>query len=49
MIAYFCLHKLHLLPSQFAALPLNEKAFIFAAVELRAEHEKKLEKEIKSK
>jgi hypothetical protein len=49
VIAYFCLHKLHMLPSQFTALPSAEKAFIFAAVELKAEHEKKMAEEMKSK
>jgi len=35
------LHQLHLLPSQFLKLPREEKAFIIASIQLKAEKEKK--------
>ena len=38
-----------MLPSQFLNLPLNERAFIIAAIQLKIEHDKEEEKKIKSK
>ncbi|MEG6512842.1 hypothetical protein [Desulforamulus ruminis] len=40
-MAYYCLHKLRLLPSQYLALDRQEKAFIIAAVQIKTEKEKK--------
>ena len=41
MIAYYCLHELHLLPSRLLALPRRERAFIIAAVEMKLAQEKR--------
>jgi hypothetical protein len=41
------LHKLRILPSQFAALDINEKAFIIACIDIRLENEKKAAKKKK--
>ena len=38
-----------MLPSQYLALPRREKAFIIAAIEIKAEDEKRREKEIERK
>ena len=46
MVAYFCLHELHLLPSAYQALPRRERAFICAAIEVRAEKQKELENKL---
>ncbi|MBP5426832.1 MAG: hypothetical protein J6Y29_02930 [Clostridiales bacterium] len=48
-VAYYCLHKLEILPSQFINLPVNEKAFIVASIQLKIEHDKKEAKKIKAK
>ncbi|QUI25519.1 hypothetical protein HZI73_25915 [Vallitalea pronyensis] len=39
--AHYLLHKIHLLPHDFLALPRREKAFIMASVDLHIEAEKK--------
>lgn len=39
-IAYYCFHKIKILPSEFDALPLREKAMIIAFVQERIESEK---------
>lgn len=46
-IAYYCLHKLKILPFQFLRLNINERAFIVAAIEIKIEEEKKQEKKIR--
>ena len=46
-IAYYCLHKLKILPSQFLQLDINERAFIVAAIEIKIEEDKKQEKQIR--
>lgn len=38
-----------MLPSQFVALPSEEKAFIIAAIDLKLDAERKKAKEIESK
>jgi len=43
------LHKLHLLPSQFLALPQKERAFIIAAIQVKMENDKKENKRLKRK
>lgn len=45
--AYYALHKLHILPSQFLELDEQEKAFIIAAIKLKLENDKKKAKEMK--
>ena len=47
--AYYCLHEFHLLPSDFLQLPRREKAFIIAAIQVRAENERKKQKEMERK
>ena len=44
MYAYYALHKLKMLPSQFAGLEKNEKAFVIACIDIRNENEKKAAK-----
>ena len=39
--AYYCFHKIKLLPSQFDALPKREKAMVIAFIQTRMEAEKK--------
>ncbi len=39
-IAYYALHKLHIRPSEWLDMEEEEKAFIIAAVEIRAKKEK---------
>ena len=48
-VAYYCLHKFNLLPSQFVNLPINEKAFVVAAIQLKIDHDKQEEKKMKAK
>ena len=40
MYAYYCLHKFHWPPSQFAELSLNEKAMVMAMIDERLKEEK---------
>lgn len=51
--AYYCFHKLKLLPSEFDALPRREKAMVIAMIKLRIEAESeeksKLERKSRSK
>ncbi len=46
--AYCCLHRLHWKPSEFDALPVREKAFVIASIQLKAEAEKREAEKIKS-
>lgn len=48
-IAYYCLHKFHILPSQYIELDEQEKAFLIAAIEIKLENDRKREKGAKSK
>lgn len=48
-IAHYCLHKLHMLPSQFLALDEEDKAFVIASITLKAEKERKEAERIKRK
>ncbi len=47
--AHYALHKLKILPSVFADLSLEDKAFIIASVRIKIENEKKEMNKIKSK
>lgn len=40
-VAYYCLHKLHILPHQLMELPENELAFVCAAVAIKVKRDKK--------
>lgn len=44
-VAYYCLHELHWLPSAYAALSFEERAFVTAAIEVKVEAERKREKD----
>lgn len=48
-VAHYCLHKLHMLPSQFLELEEEDKAFVIASVTLKAEKERKETERIKRK
>ena len=39
--AHFCLQKFGWEPSKFLDLPIKERAFVIASIEVRAESEKK--------
>ena len=39
--AHYALHRLKILPSTLVALPLRERAFIYASIDLQIEKEKK--------
>ena len=39
--AHYALHRLKILPSVLMALPLRERAFIYASIDLQIEKEKK--------
>lgn len=46
--AYYALLKLHMLPSVFMELEENEKAFVVAAIKIKAKNDEKEAKKIKS-
>lgn len=48
-VAHFCLQKLHMLPSEFDRLPMREKAFVIASIQLRVESEKEAMKKAKKR
>lgn len=48
-IAYYCLHKFNKFPSEYDNLPINEKAFVIAAIQIKLENDKKKEKEAAKK
>ena len=48
-LAYYCLHRLHILPSEMLSLPRRERAFLMAAIEVYAEAQREKEKEINDK
>ena len=48
-LCYYCLHELHLLPSQVLALPRRERAFLTAAVSIRVDEEARRRKELARK
>ena len=45
--AYYCFHRLKLLPSQFDALPIRENAMVIAFIKTRMEAEEKVQAKIK--
>ena len=47
--AYYCLHKLRMLPSQFMELDDYERAFVIAAIQIKIDTEKKKAKEAERK
>jgi hypothetical protein len=48
-MAYYVLHKFHVIPSVFLRLQEEERAFICASISLRVEAEKKENAKIKRK
>lgn len=47
--AHFCLQKFGWEPSKFLDLPIQERAFVIASIQVRGEAEKKKEAELKAK
>ena len=47
--AHYALHRLKTLPSTLVALPLRERAFIYASIDLQIEKEKKEAQKAKRK
>ena len=47
--AHYALHKLKIMPGDFAELGLEEKAFIIASIRLKVENENKEMQKMKSK
>ena len=47
--AHFCLQKFGWEPSKFLDLPIKEKAFVIASIQVRGEAERKKEAELKQK
>jgi len=47
--AHFCLQKFGWEPSKFLNLPILERAFVIASIEVRSETEKKKEAELEAK
>lgn len=45
--AYYALHKFHWTPRSFLSLDPYERAFVIAAIDIRAENEKKETEKIK--
>lgn len=45
--AYYCFHKLGWKPSRFNNLPIREKAFVVASIQIKMEAERKKEAELK--
>ena len=45
--AYYCFHKLKLLPSQFDALPIREKAMVIAFIKVRIAAEERDQAKLK--
>ena len=47
--AHYALQKLHILPSVFAAMDEQEKAFLIASIQVRIAKEKEEAKKVKAK
>ena len=48
-MAYYALHKLRILPGTLMSLSREERAFIYAAIDIRVEAEKKEAAKMKKK
>jgi hypothetical protein len=48
-MAYYCLHKFHWEPTKLLKLSREEKAFVMACIQLKAEAEKKEQAKMKAK
>ncbi|WP_170295608.1 hypothetical protein [Aminipila butyrica] len=48
-MAYYVLHKFHILPGDFMALSDEERAFVYAAINVRLEEEKRQAAKMKKK
>ena len=46
MVAYYCLLKFHMTPSEFLEKPRRERAFIIAAIKCWLESEKRAAEEL---
>ena len=48
-MAYYCLHKFHWKPTTLLSMTREEKAFIMASIQVKADAEKEQEKKMKAK
>lgn len=48
-MAYYALHKLRILPNELVAMSSEERAFIYAAIDIRIKSEKKEASRLKKK
>ena len=48
-LGYYCLHKFHWKPTMLQSMTREEKAFILAAIQIKAENDKKERKKINAK
>ena len=48
-LGYYCLHKFHWKPTDLLNMSREEKAFVLAAIEIKAEADKEQEKKMKVK
>ena len=47
--AYYALHKLHILPSTYLEMDVQERAFVVAAIQIKMENDKKQKKKAEAK
>lgn len=47
--AHYALQKLGVLPSEFSAMDVNERAFVIASIDRRIDEEKRLREELDEK
>ncbi|MBN1042512.1 hypothetical protein DVW07_10625 [Clostridium botulinum] len=47
--AFYCLHKLKILPTQFVNMSRQEKAFVIAAIDIKVANDKERAKEAERK
>lgn len=48
-LGYYCLHKFHWKPTTLLHMTREEKAFILAAIQIKAENDEKERKKMKAK
>ena len=48
-MGYYCLHKFHWKPTMLLDMKREEKAFILAAIQIKADNDKKEQQKMKSK
>lgn len=48
-LGYYCLHKFHWKPTMLLNMTREEKAFILAAIQIKADNDKKEQQKLKAK